>query len=300
MLLGMAFLWEGIIWLKACSVVGCVALCYSRWAQDLLTGKHKEVHPYLQMTAFHWYHMWSFTIWLRCCVHGEFQQVTVTVLLLLMNMTMPWQNFTHIIIDLVAAKCNVVLMTDLNISLQDFTEMIVHHMATLLLMYLSWMVNFTRVGTLVLLVHDCVDPIMEVSGAHLVSGQFPPLPTLSLDSSHPYPPSHWTVPILTHPVSEQVPPLPTLSLDRSHPYPPSHWTVITLTHPFTGQLSPLPTLSLDSYHPYPPSHWTVPTLTHPLTWQLSPVPTLALDSSHPYPPFHWTVITVTHPLTGQL
>ena len=86
--------------------------------------------------------------------------------------------------------------------------MIVHHMATLLLMYLSWMVNFTRVGTLVLLVHDCVDPIMEVSGAHPVSGQFPPLPMLSLDSSHPYPLSHWTVPTLTRALTGQFPPLP--------------------------------------------------------------------------------------------
>ena len=42
-------------------------------------------------------------------------------------------------------------------------ELIIHHMATLCLMFLSWMINFTRVGTLVMLVHDCVDPIMEVS-----------------------------------------------------------------------------------------------------------------------------------------
>ncbi|KAL8623652.1 hypothetical protein ACOMHN_051094 [Nucella lapillus] len=44
---------------------------------------------------------------------------------------------------------------------KDFTEMIVHHVATLGLMFLSWMINFTRAGTLVLLLHDCVDPIME-------------------------------------------------------------------------------------------------------------------------------------------
>ena len=215
----------------------------------------------------------------------------------------------HIIIGLVAAKCNIVLMMDLNISLQDFTEMIVHHMATLLLMYLSWMVNFTRVGTLVLLVHDCVDPIMEVSGAHPVSGQFPPLPMLSLDSSHPYPLSHWTVPTLTHShwtvptltrsFTGQFPPLPALSLDSSHPYPHSHWTVPTLTRALTGQFPPLPTLSLDSSHPYPLSHWTVPTLTRSLTGQFPPLPALSLDSSHPYPRSHWTVPTLTRALTGQ-
>ncbi|XP_076435445.1 ceramide synthase 5-like [Babylonia areolata] len=46
---------------------------------------------------------------------------------------------------------------------KDFTEMIVHHAATLGLMFLSWMTNLTRIGTLVLLLHDCVDPIMEAA-----------------------------------------------------------------------------------------------------------------------------------------
>ncbi|KAL8586998.1 hypothetical protein ACOMHN_023388 [Nucella lapillus] len=46
---------------------------------------------------------------------------------------------------------------------KDFTEMIVHHCATLGLMFLSWMVNFTHIGSLVLLVHDCVDPLLEAA-----------------------------------------------------------------------------------------------------------------------------------------
>ncbi|GFO24525.1 ceramide synthase 2 [Plakobranchus ocellatus] len=46
---------------------------------------------------------------------------------------------------------------------KDFTEMIVHHVATLLLMGMSWANNFVRIGTLVLLVHDAVDSWMEVS-----------------------------------------------------------------------------------------------------------------------------------------
>ncbi|RUS87933.1 hypothetical protein EGW08_004288 [Elysia chlorotica] len=46
---------------------------------------------------------------------------------------------------------------------KDFTEMIVHHIATLLLMSMSWANNFVRIGTLVLLVHDAVDSWMEVA-----------------------------------------------------------------------------------------------------------------------------------------
>lgn len=53
------------------------------------------------------------------------------------------------------------LFTD--VKRKDFTEMIVHHIATLGLMFFSWMNNFVRIGSLVLLVHDCADPLMEAA-----------------------------------------------------------------------------------------------------------------------------------------
>eukprot|EP00095_Tigriopus_kingsejongensis_P010686 snap_masked-scaffold261_size233860-processed-gene-1.12 protein:Tk10686 transcript:snap_masked-scaffold261_size233860-processed-gene-1.12-mRNA-1 annotation:"lag1 longevity assurance homolog 6-like" len=43
----------------------------------------------------------------------------------------------------------------------DFWEMFVHHIATILLLSLSWTCNFVRVGTLVLWVHDCSDVFLE-------------------------------------------------------------------------------------------------------------------------------------------
>lgn len=46
---------------------------------------------------------------------------------------------------------------------KDFTEMIVHHIATLMLMGMSWANNFVRIGTLVLLVHDAVDSWLEAA-----------------------------------------------------------------------------------------------------------------------------------------
>ncbi|CAG5136126.1 unnamed protein product, partial [Candidula unifasciata] len=44
---------------------------------------------------------------------------------------------------------------------KDFSQMVIHHVATLLLMMLSWISNFVRVGTLVLVIHDAVDSWME-------------------------------------------------------------------------------------------------------------------------------------------
>lgn len=41
---------------------------------------------------------------------------------------------------------------------KDFTELVIHHVATIILLYFSWFMNFVRVGTLVLVAHDAADP----------------------------------------------------------------------------------------------------------------------------------------------
>lgn len=45
----------------------------------------------------------------------------------------------------------------------DFYQMLVHHVATIVLMNFSWLVNFVRIGTLVLIVHDVADPLLELT-----------------------------------------------------------------------------------------------------------------------------------------
>uniref|UniRef100_A0A8C7WT11 Ceramide synthase 3a n=1 Tax=Oryzias sinensis TaxID=183150 RepID=A0A8C7WT11_9TELE len=44
---------------------------------------------------------------------------------------------------------------------KDFREQIIHHVATLVLLSFSWCANFIRVGTLVILVHDASDVLLE-------------------------------------------------------------------------------------------------------------------------------------------
>ncbi|KAL5276668.1 CERS5 family protein [Megaselia abdita] len=46
---------------------------------------------------------------------------------------------------------------------KDFWQMFVHHIVTLLLMSLSWICNLHRVGSLVLVVHDCADIFLEAA-----------------------------------------------------------------------------------------------------------------------------------------
>ena len=46
---------------------------------------------------------------------------------------------------------------------KDFWEMFIHHNTTIILMMFSWTTHFTRLGTLVLIVHDCTDHLLELA-----------------------------------------------------------------------------------------------------------------------------------------
>ena len=53
------------------------------------------------------------------------------------------------------------IMTD--VRRKDFTEQLIHHMATIFLIVFSYIANFVRVGTLVMAIHDISDIFLEVA-----------------------------------------------------------------------------------------------------------------------------------------
>ena len=46
---------------------------------------------------------------------------------------------------------------------KDFWEMFIHHNTTIALMMFSWTTHSHRIGTLVLIVHDCADHLLELA-----------------------------------------------------------------------------------------------------------------------------------------
>ncbi|VVC87591.1 unnamed protein product [Leptidea sinapis] len=45
---------------------------------------------------------------------------------------------------------------------KDFWQMFIHHIATIALFSFSWVCNLHRIGTLVLICHDCADIFLEL------------------------------------------------------------------------------------------------------------------------------------------
>ncbi|KTG01968.1 hypothetical protein cypCar_00030603, partial [Cyprinus carpio] len=56
---------------------------------------------------------------------------------------------------------SLVLRITLDVKRKDFKEQIIHHWATLTLLAFSWCGNYIRVGTLVMLIHDSSDILLE-------------------------------------------------------------------------------------------------------------------------------------------
>lgn len=87
-----------------------------------------------------------------------------------------WYNYPNHIVE-VDVLCYYMLELTLYWSLmisqffdvkrKDFWEMFIHHITTIALLGFSWTCNLTRVGTLVMIIHDVADIFLEVRSPKL-------------------------------------------------------------------------------------------------------------------------------------
>ncbi|XP_008550481.1 ceramide synthase 6 [Microplitis demolitor] len=59
--------------------------------------------------------------------------------------------------------CSLSISQFFDVKRKDFWQMFIHHKATIMLMSFSWVCNLTRIGSLVLVVHDCADIFLEAA-----------------------------------------------------------------------------------------------------------------------------------------
>uniref|UniRef100_A0A3Q0RGR7 Ceramide synthase 2 n=1 Tax=Amphilophus citrinellus TaxID=61819 RepID=A0A3Q0RGR7_AMPCI len=96
---------------------------------------------------------WRFTFYLLAFIAGLAALIDVSTTLL------PSQ-YWYYMIEL-GFYGSLLFSVASDVKRKDFKEQIVHHVATILLISFSWCVNYIRCGTLIMLVHDSSDYLLE-------------------------------------------------------------------------------------------------------------------------------------------
>ena len=112
--------------------------------------------------------VWRFIFYLVFEVVGYYTLVKPQVAPWLVDTTQHWENWPlHELSDAVKfyyhveLGCYIHQLMWTEVSRSDATEMMVHHITAILLISLSYITNYTRIGTSILFLHDAADIFLE-------------------------------------------------------------------------------------------------------------------------------------------
>uniref|UniRef100_I3K8C0 Ceramide synthase 3 n=1 Tax=Oreochromis niloticus TaxID=8128 RepID=I3K8C0_ORENI len=93
---------------------------------------------------------WRFVFYLSAFIGG----------MVALHDTMLESQYWYYVLEMSFYGC-LLFSVAFDVKRKDFKEQIIHHLATLVLLSFSWCANYIRVGTLVMLIHDASDVLLE-------------------------------------------------------------------------------------------------------------------------------------------
>jgi hypothetical protein len=142
----------------------------ARWfRQRSLLGRPSQLDKFAE-TGWRWLYYTSIFVWgVSCLWHKAW----------FWNITDCWYNYPHHSVDSdvwwyymaeLSFYWGLLGTQFIDIKRKDFWVMFIHHVATIILISFSWICNFFKIGTLVLVVHDIADIFLESAKLFKYSG----------------------------------------------------------------------------------------------------------------------------------
>uniref|UniRef100_A0A8P4GLM9 Ceramide synthase 2a n=1 Tax=Dicentrarchus labrax TaxID=13489 RepID=A0A8P4GLM9_DICLA len=138
-----------------CKQTGCSVRQVQRWFRRRRNQERPSKLKKFQEAS------WRFTFYLLAFFAGLAVLIDVSTLFLslIFQPLLPSQ-YWYYMIEL-GFYISLLVSVASDVKRKDFKEQIIHHIATIVLISFSWLVNYIRGGTLVMLVHDASDYLME-------------------------------------------------------------------------------------------------------------------------------------------
>ena len=142
-------------------LANCVLSFFPQPRAEILKDPQKE-HKYREGCWKFFIHAWTVAYGLVTLVPTDYLYESKYMWIDFNNQVMSPAVYWYYMLEL-AYYCTEMLTHCVAVRRKDFFLMLLHHVVTILLIVLSYHHNFFRVGTLLMLFHDIMDPFLELA-----------------------------------------------------------------------------------------------------------------------------------------